>query len=473
MASSKLYILLKSLNKNEQKNLKKFLLSPYFNTNDKLVELYNLLVNDSKSFDNKQPNKQFIYNKLYPDKKYKDLHCRQYLSSFTTLIEEFLQIERIRKDKILLENSLLEEMIVRSSEKLFNQAYTKKNTESIIKNGEFYLHQFKREDIKNRFLAHFAQRKNRFLAQPNYALSIQYLDKFYLIYKLKYCCELLNYKTIGALEQETILLDEILELISKKDYSNIPAIDIYYKILLTLTHSEDENNFKELLESLKVNDKLFPQYETREMYIYTQNFCIRHINKGKIKYLDVLLDIYKILLNREIILEKNELSPWDYKNIVVTALRSKDYKWVKTFIYSFKDYLPEKERENAFSYNLAKYHFYLKNYDDVLQLLQKVEYNDVFYSLDSRAMLLKTYYELGEQDSLYALMDSFKTFLNRKKQLSEHHVKSYKNLIRIVKKLSKSHVGNKKQIEMLEKLTNTIKPLADTNWLKEKINELH
>ncbi|MEX2590028.1 MAG: hypothetical protein WD334_07465, partial [Chitinophagales bacterium] len=423
---------------------------------------------ENAAFKNGKPDKKNIYQYLFPNKPYKDLHCRQYLTTLSSMIEKFLETEHLQKEKQLLDHSLLEELIERNSEKLFNQTYQKTNPDTSIKNGQFYLNQFKREDIRNRFLTHFAQRKNRFIAQPDYTQTIQELDTFYLIYKLKYCCELLNYKTIGAVEQETILLDEILELLSKKNYSEIPAINIYYKILLTLTQPENENNFHELMSALKVSDHQFPQPETREMYIYAQNFCIRQINKGKIAYLNELLNIYKILLDRKIILKNEELSPWDYKNIVVTALRSKDFNWANSFINTYKAYLPTKERDNAYSYNLAKYHFYLNNYDSVLDLLQKVEYKDVFYSLDSKAMLMKTYYELRELELLYALMESFKTYLNRKKNLSEHHVKTYKNLIKITKKLTKLTNGDKKKAALIIEQINTTKPLADAGWLKEK-----
>ena len=60
----------------------------------------------------------------------------------------------------------------------------------------------------------------------------------------------------------------------------------------------------------------------------------------------------------------------------------------KIFINDFKQYLPEKERENIFQYNLALYHFRKGNYSDAMTLLRKVSYfNDFLYNLDARQLL--------------------------------------------------------------------------------------
>lgn len=471
MTEIKLFLLLKSISTKELKELDTFIRSPYFNTNEKLVEVFQHLKKDYPDFKN-QSDKEALYRKIHPDKKFRDLHLRQYFSALTSLVEEFLAIRKFEREKTLYRHALLEEMIDRNTERLFNHTLLKTDDKSKSEDDAFYLSQFQLEDLRNKFLVNTAQQQNRFAAQPDTAKAMRLLDTFYIIRKLKFACSELNYKTIAAVEKESILMDEILELLEMKDYSDTPAIDLYHKILRTLTEPENEENFASLLQTLKAKAHLFPQTEAREMYIYAQNFCIRQINKGKTKFLNEILDIYRILLEREIILEKGILSPWDYKNIVVTALRLNEFQWTENFINAYKSKLPEAERENAYTYNLAKFYFYKKDYSKVLQLLQDVEYSDVFYSLDSKSMLLKTYYELNEMDSLDSMLDSFKIYLLRNKSLSEHHVKTYKNLLRITHKLSRLISSDKKKIALLETEIEQTKPLADVGWLREKILEL-
>ena len=97
-------------------------------------------------------------------------------------------------------------------------------------------------------------------------------------------------------------------------------------------------------------------------------------------------------LDMDLLLEKGIMSPWNYKNITAVGLRLEEFGWVQDFLLKFKPHLAPAHRDNAYKYNLAKLHFAKKDYDKVLELLREVEYDDIFYSLDSRSMLLKTYY---------------------------------------------------------------------------------
>ena len=166
------------------------------------------------------------------------------------------------------------------------------------------------------------------------------------------------------------------------------------------------------------------------------------------------------------------LSPWHYKNIVVIGLRAKDSDWVKGFIQSYKRYLPENDRVNAYTYNLAKFHFYERNFSKVIQLLSSVEYNDIFYNLDSKSMLMKTYYELDEIEPLYSLMDSFRIFLRRKKLVSDHHRTNHLNFIKFLRKMAKVNPRDKKKVLKLKEQLGELRQVADVSWLWEKMNEL-
>ena len=75
--------------------------------------------------------------------------------------------------------------------------------------------------------------------------------------------------------------------------------------------------------------------------------------------------------------------------------------------------VPEELRDDVFNYSMAQLHFYLKNYSEVLQLLQQVEYLNIFYKLGSKKLLIETFYELQEWDSLDSAMNAFRVFIHR------------------------------------------------------------
>ena len=242
---------------------------------------------------------------------------------------------------------------------------------------------------------------------------------------------------------------------------------------MTLTESEDESHFESLKQMLEKHSNKFSAKEARDMYAYAQNYCIKKINSGHSKYLNEIFYLYKELLAKEIILEDGLISPWHFKNIVTTALRLEEFDWVENFIQQYQDNLSKESKENAVNYNIAALHFFRKEYSKALKLLQKVDFTDVYYHLDSKSMLLKTYFELEEHDGLYSLFDTFKIYLRRNKLISDYQKTVYLNLVKYTKKLVKLKTGFptiKKITELKDQIKET-KQIADLNWLNKKVED--
>ncbi|MEZ5049088.1 MAG: hypothetical protein R2766_05505 [Saprospiraceae bacterium] len=90
-------------------------------------------------------------------------------------------------------------------------------------------------------------------------------------------------------------------------------------------------------------------------------------------------------------------------------------KWTENFINDYSQYneIPI-YRDNAIYFNTARLKFYQRKYGEVVENLQKVTYEDIWYNLN-RTLLTASYYELEEFDVLDSHLTSFKTFLNREK----------------------------------------------------------
>ena len=117
-------------------------------------------------------------------------------------------------------------------------------------------------------------------------------------------------------------------------------------------------------------------------------------------------------------------------------------------------------------------YFYLKKYKDGLKQLLAVEFTDIYYSLDSRALLLKTYYELEDLESATSLINAFKIYLKRDNTISEYQNLTYSSFLKIVHQLIRFKMGYKNNLEDLDKQLGSIKQIADLTWLKQKLEEL-
>jgi hypothetical protein len=107
-----------------------------------------------------------------------------------------------------------------------------------------------------------------------------------------------------------------------------------------------------------------------------------------------------------------------------------------------------------------------------MSVSHRVKYNDLFYLLDSKTLLAKTYYELGEDEPLNSLTSSFRALLRRKRTISDTHRKNYSNLLYFISQLTRVDVKDKRALEELKKEFESTSQIADAGWLREKFTEL-
>lgn len=471
MRTSKLFSILEHFDKYEQNRCRKYLQSPYFNRDETLVCLFDLLTEDINNGSNGKGllEKEEIWKRLNPGKSYDDVRFRKYYSDLLKLIEGFLAqgvYEGNPMNQIIF---LIKAIGAKKMEKLYNSAMRTARRLSDEQSNRSSVYFYTQYEIEKNYyeLAHFDFKRTD---RSNIEEIIENLDNFYLAEKLRFLCSALSRQSIASHDYNLKFIDEILSYISKNGFEDIPPIAIYYQIYMTQTQPEEEHYFKlkELLEKYSLQ---FPPKEGYIIYSYALNYCIRKINQGNEQFLLEYFHLYESGIKNEIIFANGGLSPWDFKNIVILALRLGKYDWTKSFIEEYSAKLPENFRDNAVTFNLARLHWYQKQHDHVIELLREVEYEDVTYNLESKAMLLATYYETDEIEPLYSLLESFRTFLNRHKNIPIQRRKYYKNLIKYTKKLTKILPGDEKSLEKLKKEIEETREFSD-RWLNEKIAEL-
>ena len=94
------------------------------------------------------------------------------------------------------------------------------------------------------------------------------------------------------------------------------------------------------------------------------------------------------------------------------------------------------------------------------------------YNLNSKTMLICTYYDTGETDALFFLFDSFRAFLNRNNEIPEARKILYRNFVSIAKKLARMTPKDEKAKQKLTLELEQMNNVASKNWLLEKLAEL-
>ena len=473
MQSNKISIILSQFNLIELNRLRKFISSPYFNKSDAIVTLFDILTKKSNQHVADELSKETIWQHIYATLPYNDTRFRKLCSDLLKLVENFLTQEELNQNPVHQANYLLSAVTRRKLDKLYN---------SSVKSAKYYLEQEKHRNSNYYYHQYLIENNYYMLAdleshrsdRSNVEDIINNLDFFYLAEKMRLYCTVLSRNNIVSHEYKVLFIDEIIEHVRKYKFEDIPPISIYYKVYQTQHDPETQENYYELIAMLRQHEVQIPVSELQTLYSLALNYCIYHINRGRVQFANEYFTLGKYLVETEILFnpDNGELSPWHFKNIILIANRLKEYDWVEAFIYGYKDRLPASFRENAVTYNLAQMYFYKEQYDKVVQLLQQVEYEDLTYNLGSKTMLIAVYYETKNYDVLESLLDSFGTFLNRHKDFEPTRRARYQQLIRFVKRLLHLRPGDKKALTQLKTDLENAKNTTSYNWLLQRIEEL-
>ncbi len=474
MLNSKLYSILQSFETTEQKRCRKFIASPYFNSHEALLQLYDLLIKHIRSGKQTELTRASLWLALYKkERPFDDTLMRKYLSNLHKLVERYLQQQMYERKLLLQQAHLIEALAEHKLDKAV-QATARRAQ----KNAAGLEEESPEKDLfnyliyKNYYQA--IEHNPKEAAKVDFGQMSRYLDAFFIEEKLSIYCAILSRKYLGTDESQIYLLDGIVRHLQEhiEAYETFPIVQIYYQIFLALTDAENTDNYFRLRQLLNKNYARIPQNKAFELYGYAINYCVRKINKGDSAFLREYFELHKVLLDKRLLFADGVLPLAQYRNLVLVGLRLGELDWTEGFIHEYKKYLPELSRENAFSFNLALLYFYKKEYGEVIRLLRYVEYEDITFNLNAKVLLLQTYYEMDEIDPLESLMDSFRAYLQRHKEIAPRRRQTFRNFIRFVKKLTRIIPRDKKQIEAFKNELAQTQQIVNRPWLLEKVEEL-
>ncbi len=464
MQKSLIWDVIKQFSTQECRDFRRFLRSPYFNTREDLLALFEYLVENRNL--NVPPKRELVFAETFPEKKFDRVEMRLMLSYLFRLLEQFLRIEENEKDIAEQKSTLLSiyksRSLNRQLRKTLNQSQ-KLHNNSNQQHPEFYLEAYYLEKEEYEILSSAGRTQELNLQQVE-----DNLDSAFISFKLRQACLTRAHEAVFNTQYDVRLLHELLQIAQTDFFQKVPAIVIYSYCYRALYNEPTEENFRLFREKLIEVTPLFPPSEIRTLYLLAINYCIKQINKTKLIYLQEALDLYKSGLENNLLLENGFLSRHAFNNIVGIALRLDDFVWTETFVNEYKDALPLAYRAAAFQLNSGRLAYAQKEYQSALAHLQKSDYRDILDNMVAKILQMKIYYETDEFDLLQSHLKTVEMYIRRNKKIS-YHYENWRNIIRYTQKIVEVNRFDKKAVEKLKAAIKGEGILTEKGWLLQQL----
>ena len=476
--------LLQSMSKSELNRLEDFLSSPYFTKDKRPLKLLKFLkrnVLKGKRFD--EAAQAIAYHLLVSSinnekniftKKQKDyLYAK--MSELHRLMQRFLAIEILSEhpvQEITLRNKqLLDKKQFRSIERLIKKE--KKEITDYKKSIEHYELAFQIEKSQLNYLFKTGALTHR----DNYAELNYNLDCFYLLNKLSFHSSMLSITDVIGKTYDFASIDAIKPLLALPQYANNPLI-IIYNASIQLILTQDEVYYDRLLLLLEQNNSELPNAQQSDFYAVACNFCMTKLMKGQTNYNEILLNLYKLIHKKKLLMDEGYLQANKLKNIVALSCKLKDFDWAIGIVEEYHLFARKEVQRSIYHLNMGAIEFYRADYEKAREhfsIVSKQPKAFLFFDLDFKILLAKCYYEMDteylEYTKRYFL--SIEKFVKSNKSLPLSTKESYKNFLLILLNCYRiRHKEGKKTLESVITKMKEMEYISNKVWLLEKIMAL-
>jgi hypothetical protein len=479
MQKSNLIELLKVFTPKEFREFGDFVKSPYFNKNEKVINLYNYIKKYFPNLENEKLDKEKVYESLTGKKEYNDGLMRTLIFSLSKLAEEYFYhsyTTQIEKDITYLDFLFN----VKGSDKLFEKKYKQvydSLEKEISKNQYHYYCLYRLQSLRTGFNS----KKRAFLNKKDFHEqdeidTLNSLLSFYLLAALPEYRFFYNQANVVNMDLKFSFLDEIIAFLKRTGFhKKVPELNLLFNELL-LVKEGDEKYFyavKEIAMKEIDNYSYGLRYNTIGLLA---NRALTDYYNGKDKFLQERFEIYDLII-RKGLYKKFEVGHFDdmlFKNIVSTALQLNKVEWTENFIKEYIDKINPEDRENSLNLNLARLSFYKGNYDEALNHLSEIKnVNHIHYKTEIKILTLMIYYEQKRNDEVVTVIDNYRHFLSNDTLLPEVRKERNYNFLKFTNDLIKlkENTGSKTIHDLEYELKNTPNTY-EKEWLLSKAESL-
>lgn len=444
MLKSKLIRLFISLSKKECNEFGRYLKTPYFNRNDKLVKLYNYLKIHTSKPNNGKLSKEKTFEKLFSRQKYDSKKIQEVMTDMSLALQNYLVLKESKNNKLDWAYLLLQVFKSKNLNDDYLELLDKMQKGIDLSEHRDMYYFFHKQRLHH---CRFNNPKiDRFNKEGECIEDVMHnLDLCYAMAKLKYSCELLLRALLlnqSIQKQDILLLEQVRNLIQERFIAENGLFKIYYLILQfveEITSKQPKwSTYHTLRETVEQHISLASQEERYSILTYLID------STGLAAYYDSTFLVeckvwYRFGLEHDMLFEEGNLGHAHFINMVILGSELGEPDWIKKLKEQYLDFIPTEFREVSLSIADAFLFFTQERYKDTIELLEAIRFKNIIYKLQHRALYIRSLYELGEWKEVDRLCDNFRVFLHRSKiKIADEVIHANETFIKMVRQLPKT-----------------------------------
>ncbi len=473
MQSSKLLTLISGLDTSEFRWLHKFLKSPFYNTNEKVLRLFEYIKKYYPDLASPKLAKEITFQYLFPKEKFSPQKMRKLMHELATLVEDFMVAQHFQKHKFARKKILTKELGQRNLYGLFE-----KNSEELTsdldklpyRDKDYFLEQYQNA---YQLFAHPSTNPQQDFIPKLFQMSDK-LDQFYFLQKMQLNSVLESAKHIYQVKETLPFYEPIAQEIKNRELEKTSVFHLYSLVIQLFQTQDTEEIFNQLYDAFFDKKDNLGEKDKTFILKYLINFVLGKTNEGNEEYVEKGLTLYKVGLTDNLLITKNRMTERTFINIAWSSSFLRDFEFTLDFIKNYKQFLNEERREEIVILTKANLYFNLEDYNYVIELLSINSFSIIVDKLRCKLLLLKSYFELYLQDESYhnftvTQIENFERNIRREEKISSTKKLGYLNFSKFFKKL----IDFKTQKISLSKFEYDLEKTATISnrpWIKNKAN---
>ncbi len=478
MQNSSIISLINSFSINELKELKNFIISPYFNQNENVIKLFDYLISTNET-DRKKLTKQELHKYIFKDQKFSNENIKTIIYLLSRLCEKFMVISSFENEEIEYNKRLLSVLdnkgLDKHFTKLLKRTLSRFPKESGVGLNTIYNH----SEYERTIIEYYTKRNNETemfaheqkLSENLIAAFLVDMFKQYNIFWRTGYLDNIKVHEFTSVMLSSIDLPKLFSIFDKEKYIYKNLLLPYFDIYSFLKDEENKFNIMSLKESIINNKDISDNEKFILSTILVNTIYYKNLKSGN-EFTNELFEAFKLLLELYKYSGELHLRYTIFSNVLRIGLQLGEFEWTENFIKNSHVLLEPSIKENMFNYSSAYLSFAKNEFDKCLEYESKINFDTFQQRYYLRDLRLCSLYELGKFETALNLIDSYKHFIKKDTSYTAKMKHGYmlflgfiNDLIRLKLGLSRKNIG-----DINTKLQGSIPMRKD--WLLRKFDEL-